>query len=221
MKEQRRGGRIAPLIVAATLVAGTIGGSLGAPALAQAPMADAPTYAVGDEWRFSFGPAKVLAIEGSQSVMEFPASQRCPGCRYFFDGQRTLSKVVGKDGNEVNDPLVGLKFLDFPLSVGKEWRQTTSFLNEQTNQRIPLTHTFRVLAHEEVKTKAGTLKAFKMSHSRDWQTSASNLQARRDWGTAMYWYSPEAKAIVKREVISTGAARVFGTDYELESYSLK
>jgi len=117
-------------------------------------MADAPTYAVGDEWRFSFGPAKVLAIEGSQSVMEFPASQRCPGCRYFFDGQRTLSKVVGKDGNEVNDPLVGLKFLDFPLSVGAEWRQTTSFLNEQTNKRIPLTHTFRVLAHEEVKTKA-------------------------------------------------------------------
>jgi len=37
----------------------------------------------------------------------------------------------------------------------------------------------------------------------------------------MYWYSPEAKAIVKRQVISTGAVRVFGTDYELESYSLK
>ena len=221
MKEHGREGRVAPLMIAATHVAWTIGGALGAPALAQSSEAGAPTYAIGDEWRFSFGPAKVVAIDGSQSVMEFPANKRCPGCRYFFDGQRTLSKVVDKDGNQVNDLLVGLKVLDFPLSVGKEWHQTTNFFNEQTNRSLPMTHSFRVLAQEEVKTKAGTLKAFKISHSRDLQTSVGNLQGRRDWGTAVYWYSPEARAIVKREVMSTGAVRAFGSDYELESYSLK
>jgi hypothetical protein len=188
--------------------------------LAQAPTAPAPTYAVGDGWEMTFGPFKVVAIEEGLTVREFPANKDCPNCRYFSDSQNVLVKVLKADGSEAKHPQIGFPSLSFPLSVGKEWTYDATFFNEAANVSIPLRHTFRVLGYETVETKAGPLKAFKISHAR----TRENLKfsgGRPDWGTAVYWYSPEAKAIVKRQVVSTGAARSFGNDYELVSFSLK
>jgi hypothetical protein len=206
-------------VAAVALIAGVCAW-LSTPTLAQAPTAEAPTYTVGDAWQMTYGPFKVVAVDGGLTVREFPENKQCPNCRYHSDAQSVLVKVVTADGTETKHALIGFPFLNFPLSVGKEWTYDATFFNEAANVTIPLRHTFRVLGYETVETKAGPLKAFKISHARTRQNLKFSGE-RPDWGTAMYWYSPEAKAIVKRQVVSTGATRGFGNDYELVSFSLK
>ena len=52
------------LFIASILLA-VIGASPTGPALAQAPPTEAPKYTVGDEWWFTYGPLKVVAIEAT------------------------------------------------------------------------------------------------------------------------------------------------------------
>jgi hypothetical protein len=205
---------------ALAVVCGLCGWLATSPTLAQAPTAEAPAYAVGDEWNRTDGPYKVVAIQDGLTVREFPSNKDCPNCRFYSDANSVLVKVLKADGTESKHPLIGFPFLNFPLLVGKEWTYEATFFNEASNVMIPLRHTFRVLGYETVETKAGPLKAFKISHTR----TRLNLKfsgERPDWGTATYWYSPEAKAVVKRQVVTTGAVRNFGNDYELVSFSLK
>ena len=210
---------ISSRVLAVILISGLSAWS-STPTLAQAPAAEAPTYSVGDEWRMTSGPIRIVAVDNGLVVRELPENKDCPGCRYHYDSQNVLVKVVKADGTEMKHPLIGFPFLSFPLSVGKEWTYDATFFNEASNVTIPLRHTFRVLGYETVETKAGPMKAFKISHAR----TRLNLKFsgdRPDWGIATYWYSPEAKAIVKRQVVSTGAVRNFGNDFDLVSVSLK
>src|SRR5438874_2299740 len=106
----------------------------GTAAFAQPAAVPAPTYSVGDQWRFTTGPVKVVAIDGDLVVREFPASKQCSDCRYYSDLQSVLVKVTTSDGAEIKHPLIGARPLDFPLSVGKEWAYSTQFFNEQSNR---------------------------------------------------------------------------------------
>jgi hypothetical protein len=171
---------------------------------------------VGDEWRFTTGLRRVIAVEENQVVQEIPTNRSCSDCRYYYDGSGTLTKVVDKNGAPVNNSGIGIRYLDFPISVGKEWSQTTNWFNERSNRNFPLKHVFRVEGYEEVTTKAGTFKSFKILHSRERQSSFNNLQG-RDGGRAILWYSPDVRTFVKRQALSAG----FGNDFELESHSLK
>lgn len=222
MKHPMRQAPVYCWLTAAAILSVLCVSSSSTPGFAQAPGAEAPAYTVGDHWRFSYGPVKIVAIEGDLVVREVPANKQCKDCRYYSDGQSVLVKVTNADGSEAKHPLIGFRALDFPLSVGKEWTYSATFFNEAANVMVPLKHTFRVLAFEDVQTKAGPLKAFKIFHSRELQHPRSSRQQQQpSWGTALYWYSPEAKAIVKRKIVSTGAVRNFGNEYELESFSLK
>ena len=69
---------------------------------------------------------------------------------------------------------------------------------------------FRVEEYGEIKTKAGPFKAFKISWSQ-----LNRHRGSRSWATL--WYSPEVKAVVKREAHTAG----WFIDRELESYTLK
>ena len=207
--------RIAKLILAGAMVLGA-----GTAVSAQPTAVEAPTYTVGDQWRFTTGPVKVVAIDGDLVVRQFPSSKQCSECRHYSDRNSVLVKVTKADGTEVKHPLIGFRPLDFPLSVGKEWDHTWEAFNEKSNRLIPLKLSYRVLAYEDVHTKAGTLKAFKISVKRELQKTHWSA-SRPDWGEAVYWYSPQAKTIVKRQVVSTGAVREFGSDWELESFSVK
>ena len=165
-------------------------------------------------------PTQSRGDRGDLVAFELPNDRQCKGCRWYRNGESVLVKVVRSDGEDVKNPGVGFPFLTFPLSVGKEWTYSNQLLNEKTNQSFPLLHTFKVLAYEDVKTKARMIKAFKISHSRE-RERVTEGSVQKDWGSAHYWYSPEAKVVIKREVRTLGALRTFGNDYELESFKLK
>lgn len=189
------------------------------PTGAQAPVAEAPAFQVGDEWRYTDGAAlRVVAVEGEQVVTTLSPNQECPDCRYYRDKNFTVIKVVDKDGKPVDysrsdafNSSVGLKMLDFPLEIGKQWASSRRDRSRSTGRYYDYDETFKVEGYEEIQTKAGTFKAFKISLTQ-------NNRAARWIGQATVWYSPDVKSMVKQEIHTGGWTR---PDLELTSYTLK
>lgn len=203
---------VALSVLAALLIAGG-----GTPAAAQA-VAEAPIFKVGDQWRWTGGAQRrVLAIEGSNTITTFWSSG-CQNCRAYRDKNLTVIKLVDREGNiVVDDSQIGYKTLDFPLTIGKRWESNVMLVNRTTRVAEPYANQFRVEAQEEVKTKAGTFKAFRISHLQQRAHSTFSSEAGLTWRVTL-WYSPDAKAVVKREANTRVNS---GPDWELESYSLK
>jgi len=210
----RRASRLAGSLVVLSMI-----GAISTPVLPQAPVADAPTLNIGDQWRWTNGGSRrVTAVEGNLIVTPF-SNQRCTQCRAYRDKNLTIVKVLDKEGNVVNDPEVGYKMLDFPLKVGKQWNSDHTLVNNTTGVSEQYKNGFSVEVYERVKTKAGTFTAFRITHVQQRAAHSSHgPDAGRSWRETL-WYSPEVGAVVKREV---NTARVnWGPDWELESYSLK
>jgi hypothetical protein len=77
--------------------------------------------------------------------------------------------------------------LAWPLQSSKEWRNSYTLENMETNQTHRVDRVMAVTGVEEVKVPAGTFKAIKIE-AYDYQTG--NLQAE-------YWYSPEVRWFVR------------------------
>ena len=183
------------------------------PSLAQAPVAEAPTFQVGDEWRYTDGTVfRILAVEGDLIVttsLTYPPQELCRDCRFYRDKNLTIIKVTDKNGKPEESEVVGFKTLDFPLQIGKQWTSNQKLKQRSSGRYLDYDNTFKVEGYEEVQTKAGTFKAFKVTQK----------QERRPYwsGQLTFWYSPEVKAVVKRQVPSAQ----WQNDRELESYTLK
>jgi hypothetical protein len=179
----------------------------------QAPSAPAPVYKVGDEWRYTNGRVlRVVAIENDMVVTTETPNVRCPDCRYFRDVQFTTRSILDKDGNSRQMNETGLQTRVFPMEVGKSWVSNVTSFSPNSNRWFPYTNTFKVEGYKEVKTKAGTFKAFEISWRQENKGPGSSW-----WGNSAFWYSPEVRGVVKRETYATG----WGENWELESYALK
>jgi hypothetical protein len=219
----RTAGRCATLLVhaAAVLVVGSAAGLSAAHAQVSpgpAPVAQAPVFKVGDEWRWTGGGRRrIIAIEGEHTVTPM-SNQECQNCRAYRDKNLTVVKLLDKEGNiVVNDSSVGYKMLDFPLAVGKRWDSDVSLVNRRTRVAEAYKNTFHVETYEEVKTKAGTFKAFRITHIQQRAHTSFSGDVGKTWRETL-WYGPEVKAFVKREV---NTKVEWGPDWELESYALK
>jgi hypothetical protein len=74
---------------------------------------------------------------------------------------------------------------DWPLQVGKTWTRSHRVTVHATNQVFPLQQTLKVEAYEDVTTRAGTFKAFRIS------VAGNNGE------DAVQWYSPELGIFAK------------------------
>ncbi len=154
------------------------------PYLAYSQKAQAPKYKDGDWWRVK---AKVVQKGYSRSG-------RCDEnyAEYLVKwekGKPTVYGVSGKNEEEIDCPSIirdllnippdELGWLNFPLSVGKDWsfRYLSSFTGGWRYSENQVT------AWEKVRTPKGEFDAFKID---------------REVGRTNYylWYSPAAKAII-------------------------
>jgi len=164
-----------------------------------------PTFSIGDEWTRSDGEVRrVVKITPDNVIVS--GRLHCPTCLTYYDKNLALIKVTQKNGAPV-DASVGVgripfvptgtewKTFEFPLQPGKKW--TSGAKGVVRNNVIIFSLVNTVEAYEDVTTKAGTFKAFRIR--RDVSTSQPfNSQARGgpSW-TTTEWYSPSAKAVVK------------------------
>lgn len=180
--------------------------------VAKTGIAPAPPCVVGLRLRFQYvdGGNFTRAITSRQGDMCVIGSTS----RSYYDKDWVLVKQVDRDGNEITswrplNPLVGQKWLDFPLSVGKTWE--TRF----TSTGGSYINYFTVLSYEEVTVPAGTFKAFKIQEHQ--------MAARGSYGVRYFWYAPEVGYYVKRQWAPDESSSPYYwqsvRDYELVSVS--
>jgi hypothetical protein len=185
--------------------------------------ADSPAYVVGDEWRYSDGAVRwFYRVTGYQDLLLITESNGdpfCGGCRYFRDGHWTVVRILSADGRDTSAAGVssawysgvGYKYLDFPMHVGKEWSFEALALSASGVTALYFNR-MRVEGYEKVSVKAGTFNAFRIAHYQENRRVNPPRMLH-----ASHWWSPEARAFVKRVSHSTG----WGRDFELELYTLK
>ena len=114
-----------------------------------------------------------------------------------YDSNWTLVKQIGRGGEEITAsrpdyPLVGEKWLPFPLTVGKEW-QVKYHARFTTGPGVGLfVNFFEIISVEKINTQSGTFAAFKI---RQEQRHGSGRR-----GVRYFWYAPEVEYYVKHEV---------------------
>jgi hypothetical protein len=185
---------------------------------ADAQTADPPVYSVGDEWKLSTGFARrVVKVEGDVTV--FQGYPNCPTCLVSVDKNLVLLKIDQENGQPADTGRLGFvpmgaewKFWDFPLTVGKKW--DFSGKGFFRNNRVNYSYANTLEGYEDVTTKAGTFKAFKVRRDVTIQTMDSR-GGRPSW-TEMIWFAPAAKTAVKFTTTNAN-----GTEWELASYSVK
>jgi len=185
---------------------------------AHAQTADPPVYSVGDEWKLSTGfVRKVVKVEGDVTV--FLGYPNCPTCLVHYDKNLILLKIDQENGQPADTGTLGFvplgpefKFFDFPLTVGKKWSFSARGLFQ--NNVVGWSFVNTLEGHEDVTTKAGTFKAFKLR--RDVTIQAFESRSGRPSWTDMSWFAPAAKSTVKFTTTNAN-----GRAWELVSYSVK
>ena len=127
-----------------------------------------------------------------------------------------LKFLVEKSGKQVLVSHPFRKVLDFPIFVGKKWKDTVRG-RTATKREVTFENEFQIEGVEEVTTPAGIFKAFKI-----YQKQTVTIPPGSN-GWACYWYSPIAKNTVKTEVEKSSywAGVTWPQDTELISYELK
>jgi len=180
---------------------------------------DAPIWNVGDKWIYKTAEGKkfsneVVKVDDESFVVRMGGS---PYLQVFDKKTMNITKWIDSSGTEA--PASPLNVYDFPVFVGKTWggRIHASGATRQAGGG-PWEYSFKVEAMEEINTAAGSFKAYRL------YCKHSNLAPRASspGGWMKFWYSPEAKTWVKREIEKS---RYFlgsqHTDTELVSYQLK
>jgi hypothetical protein len=175
------------------------------------PVAVAPTYHVGETWRLSNGQiARVHRIDSEGGVMFSGGFGYIGGGRRYRWTNGSIEEV-GIQGSDITARVfVGLgpgwKVLDFPLEIGKTWHFSgTAFIHGRPHR---MNVSCRVWSYEDVNTKAGTFKAFRITI--EWNGINPDYQFTN---LHIMWYAPAVKFSVKEQSIFN--------DYELVSYSVR
>jgi len=186
--------------------------------LAHAQSATAPTWSVGDTWKRSNGTV-VIVVKADESGYALKGNRGdCPACLTHLDKNLTPMSITDADGKPIDaTQLAGVsvgpnwRFLEWPLEVKKTWTLSGARIWKGTPQTV--TTDVAVKSFEDVKTKAGTFKAYRMEYS--FTARSAGVDRSGSWSITS-WYSPDVKNVVKQTSNSPGFR-----DWELESYSLK
>jgi len=169
---------------------------------AGAIVAERPNLVVGDTWVWTYGTEKFAGEEGDNLLFEHNIT-----FKRYRTRDLNLVKTISAEGKAtgLRDPHSG--FLQFPLFVGKSWSHSYE------NNGIPRGSNYSVKAYEQISVKAGTFMAFRVE--------GEDKRLDRPYGILIsYWYSPQAKAIVKFEgVDGSNLQSLPGWQYELVRHS--
>jgi hypothetical protein len=175
--------------------------TLSVPAAAGEPLADRPTFAVGDKWLRSDGTYDLLRIEKDRYV--FSAG---PGQEIHLTRDLAIAKFVRAHQIVEFDPPVTITW---PLRVGKWGSSGGTWRTPDFPSGLFARFSWSVDAYEDVRVPAGTFKAFRLSFSAG--PSASHLEARWPPRTGKLWYAPDARQFIKAE----GRAEIALNDFQL------
>jgi len=167
---------------------------------------EAPVWNIGDKWVFT-GEGSIEVINADQNSYALKFSDGIciverQGYNTIMFEKPTMRRIHFTDGGKRRKYVMGLsKILDFPISIGKEWKSAYS-----TSVGIGhTTHTdyseiFKVLGWDDLEVRAGKFKVLILEYKRVLTGQSPPLGA--SLGQEFknyYWYSPAVKYFVKCE----------------------
>jgi len=166
----------------------------------------APVWNVGDKWAFTGdGSIEVVKVDPGGFILNF-SDRKCmvekQGCKTILFEKSTRNRINVVDGDKRKKYVMGLsKILDFPLSIGKEWKSAYSAteLSRQSghNYYYDYSEIFKILGLEDIEVRAGKFKALRLEYKRVVTSSSWTFATIGEEIKHQYWYSPEVKYFVK------------------------
>jgi hypothetical protein len=178
---------------------------------------EAPVWKVGDKWTHKDATgatftSEVVDIQQDVFVLKSQAFQSL----LAFDKKTLNLKFLIGEGGQKMLPKMGRKLYNFPLFVGKKWTESFPWVSTRSEgSTIDIVCDYTIENIVEVNTPAGTFKTYVIYLKQ-------GVRAYGKYGWARYWYSPEVKTWIKRELEKTNywiESRMY--DVELTSYELK
>jgi hypothetical protein len=178
---------------------------------------DAPVWAIADKWVLSDDLViTVVNADGESYAVKY---QTARGEIAFIYEKSSLNRVsyMSKD-KQIKYEGRNKRLFNFPLSVGKSWKdQYVTKSTASGSQEMTYLETFTVLGWEEIAVQAGKFKALKIEYK---QETVGQTGGRPKEGKAWYWYSPDAKYMVKYQCEKSEYWDAI-YDWELASFKLK
>lgn len=156
---------------------------------------DAPVFNIGSKWHYKAkagwewvnelireqGDIYVMrSVRGTQEILNFYDKKSMNLVKRTVDEKKDRSEYLHK------------KFFDFPVWVQKKWNYRYSYYNPRLREDRDLLSELSVLGFEDVEVRAGRFKAIKI------KVKVNRIGTGAS-GIYYYWYSPEAKALVKED----------------------
>lgn len=156
--------------------------------------ASAPVYQEGDFWHFRLGP-RVYEARVQDGKLKFFDPK--PGQKTEIEAEKVPLVLRRMLAVEQDDR----QFLQFPLTVGKEWSSRYQEDSKGATGPIWMSARSNVSGIEELATKAGTFRAFKIERMETFPNpSAAGKPLAQVKATLTrsytYYYSPQTRSIV-------------------------
>jgi len=190
---------------------------------------EAPVWNLGDKWVFT-GESSIEVINADQNSYALKFSNGIciverQGYNTIIFGKPTMNRIHFTEAGKRKKYVMGLsKILDFPLSIGKEWKSaySTSVGIGHVSYR-DYSEIFKVLAWDDLEVPAGKFKVLRLEYKLVLTGQSPLLGAilGQEFKNH-YWYSPAVKYFVKCEYDKSWMREdkeVFS--WELTSFELK
>ena len=183
--------------------------------------APAPSFKDGDTWQFNISWKGQIATSTERHIGIYEVVvSRAAVKLYQVDGDQKNEIAIKPDGP--TQALLGLvgksnqrPDLKFPLLSGKKW--TYQFVTRPPAAKFYQRRSAEVTIGmmEEVRTPAGSFKAYKLIRSERW--TIGNKYGKGHSSTTTYFYSPETRSVVKSSSIIEDSGEI--VEYELTKFT--
>jgi hypothetical protein len=181
----------------------------------------APVWKAGEKWTFRYDTGGDWSIEiiGEEKGLYVDATTRIKGrmpgtyTRYYDKNSLNCVSII-KDGKEnvyERDSLN--KYFDFYLYVGKTWSYSYEMISP-SNQTFRVVSELSAVQYEEIEVPAGKFKTIKVKNKLFITGGTSS-------GILNYWWSPDAKTVVRVEYEPSKIWNPEYSKFELISFYLK
>jgi hypothetical protein len=172
---------------------------------------EAPIWNIGDKW----------VLGESVTIVVANADERSYAVKYLTSGgesilifeKSSLNRLYAMDKDK-RVPYEGRnkRLFNFPLEIGKSWKD--KFISKRAIKEYTYLETFTALGWEDIVVQAGKFKTVKIEYKQ------SNADEPAKEGKLWYWYSPDAKYMIKCQYEKS---RYWDAsyDWELISFELK
>lgn len=178
-------------------------------AAGQARTVDGPEFRAGDTWAYKRTDGgeysiRVTEVGPAGSVTD---STRHPGATFYRDIHGTITKIEGALSEGSPKAVIGWKFLDFPLTLGKKFKYQVD------GAVAPFAIEVKIEKWEKVSVAAGAFEALRIDACYFNETS-------RWYGCGLqFWYAPEVKGFIKRRTPGNWTRSLLDSDFDLVKFT--